>query len=69
MIQIKINQRGGRFYLSSDDIQGLWLWGENLEQLKDDLIPTINYLRKTNEGIDLEISKHDLLFVHNVSKY
>ena len=67
MIQIKVDQRGKRFYLSSDEIPGLWLWGKDLEQLQKDLIPTVKYLYKANKGIDIQINNSDFCFVHTTN--
>jgi len=55
-VSIKIEHRNGGFYISSDDVPGLWLWGRDPELLFNDLVPTIQELYKLNQGkiVDVE---------------
>ena len=54
-VHVKISYRGHRYYVSSNDLPGLWLWGENLDELLDDIGPTIQDLYKYNRGIDVDV--------------
>jgi len=58
-VRIKIAYRSNRFYVSSDDVPGLWLWGSDFGELLKDVGPTIQDLYKFNHGIDVEV-KEDL---------
>ena len=67
-VKVKIARRNGCFYISSDDVPGLWLWGKNLEQLLKNTAPAIRTLYKYNRGVDVEVEspalpKMLLLFV------
>lgn len=54
-VQVKIAYRGRRYYVSSDDLPGLWLWGDDLDELLGDVGPTITDLYKYNRGVDVEV--------------
>lgn len=54
-VRIKVEQRDGRFYISSEDVPGLWLWGSDLRTLFEDVAPTIQDLYKMNRGLDVEV--------------
>lgn len=56
-VKIKIARRDGRFYISSDDVPGLWLWGSDLGKLFEDVAPTIQDLYRMNRGIDVEVQE------------
>ena len=55
IVRIKISKRDGRFYISSDDVPGLWLWGNDLARLLKNIAPAIQYLYKYNRGIEVEV--------------
>jgi len=55
LIQIKIQQENGFYYITSDDVPGLHLWGDNIEVLFSDIIPAIKALYKHNKGIEVEL--------------
>ena len=52
-IRILVQYREGRFYFTSEDIEGLWLSGKDPVTLFSDLIPAIQYLLKENHGFDI----------------
>lgn len=55
-VRIKVELRkNGRFYVSSDDVPGLFLWGRNFEELMENIAPTIKDLYKFNRGLDVEV--------------
>ena len=54
-VRIEIAKRNDRFYISSVDIPGLWLWGKDLKELFEDLSPSIQYLYKQNRGLDVVV--------------
>lgn len=56
-VRIKIVKRDGRFYISSDDVPGLWLWGGDLGKLFEDVAPTIQDLYRMNRGMDVEVQE------------
>ena len=57
-VRIKIELRkNGRFYISSDDVPGLFLWGSDFEELMQDIAPTIKDLYKFNLGMDVEVKE------------
>lgn len=56
-VRIKVECRSGRFYVSSDDVPGLWLWGSDFEELMEDIAPTIKDLYKFNRGMDVEVKE------------
>lgn len=47
----------GVLYLSSKDLPGLWLWGQDPEQVFKDVKPTIEKLYQYNEGLAVEIKE------------
>lgn len=57
IIRIKIENNNGTFYISSDDVQGLWLWGKDPETLFQSIIPTIEELYKYNEHITVKVKE------------
>ena len=56
-VRIKIENRGGIIYISSDDIPGLWLWGRDPERVFASIIPTLQELYKYNEGLSVKVKK------------
>jgi hypothetical protein len=56
-VRIRIERRGSRFYVSSNDIEGLWLWGSDFEELMEDIAPAIKQLYKFNRGMDVEVKE------------
>ena len=56
-VRIRIERRGNRFYVSSNDIEGLWLWGSDFEELMEDVAPAIKHLYKFNRGMDVEVKE------------
>jgi hypothetical protein len=56
-VRIKIKNNNGTFYISSDDVQGLWLWGKDPETLFSSVIPTIEELYKYNEHITVKVKE------------
>ena len=75
-IRIKITCRDDCFYVSTDDIQGLWLWDKDLNRLLRNVGPAIQVLYKYNKNMIVEvreplrskISKWFLLAWYKVSK-
>ena len=57
-VRIRVEYRSdGRFYVSSDDVPGLFLWGSDFEELMEDIAPTIKDLYKFNRGMDVEVKE------------
>lgn len=54
-IRIKIEQKDAGFYVSSEDIAGLWLWGRDLDQIIEDIVPTIIELFQLNQGLSVNV--------------
>lgn len=54
-VKIRIENRGGCIYVSSDDVEGLWIWGKDPEQVFQNIIPAIQTLYKYNHGIEVEV--------------
>jgi hypothetical protein len=54
-VTITAQNRGGTIYVSSDDIEGLWLWGRDPTQLLDSIAPAIQALFKHNHGLDVTV--------------
>ena len=54
-VKIKILFREGRFYISSEQIPGLWLWGKDLNTLFENLNPAIQALYKHNRGFEVDV--------------
>lgn len=54
-VRIKISYEDGCFYVSSEDIEGLWLWGHDLEVLFNNIGPAIKILYKYNRGMEVEV--------------
>ena len=47
-VNLKIEYRDDRFYVSSADVPGLWLWGKDLDLLMRNVAPAILSLLKYN---------------------
>ena len=56
-VRIKIEHRVGGVYISSTDVPGLWLWGEDVEQVFKNIIPAIRVLYKYNRNLDVEVKE------------
>ena len=56
-VHIKIENREGIFYVSSDDVQGFWLWGRDPAQVFESIIPTLEQLYKYNEGLTVKVKE------------
>lgn len=54
-VRIKIFFKSGRFYATSEDVEGLWLWHKDAGQLLEMIGPSIKFLYKHNRGIDVEV--------------
>ena len=57
VIHLNRETRDGVLYISSDDLPGLWLWGNDPEVVFNNVIPTIAKLYMYNNGINVEIKK------------
>jgi len=53
-IKIKIESKEDGIYISSDDMPGLWLWG-NPDTVFQDLIPTIQKLYELSHGKNVDV--------------
>jgi predicted RNase H-like HicB family nuclease len=56
-VRIKISCRDGTFYASSDDVEGLWLWGKSPAQLFETIGPAIQTLYKHNRGVEVVVKE------------
>src|SRR6266566_8647290 len=54
-VRLAIEVRGNRFYLSSTDVPGLWLWGNDPEVVFKDVGPTIEALYKHTQGMEVKV--------------
>lgn len=54
-IRIKIENRDGCLYISSDDVPGLWLWGNDPEIVMRNIAPAIKTLYRDNRGLEIEV--------------
>ena len=57
-IKIKIESKADGIYVSSDDMPGLWLWGDP-DIVSNDIIPTIRELFLLNEGKTVVVKADD----------
>ena len=55
ILSIRAEWRDGTLYLSSDDVPGLFLSGDDQEAVMHDLIPAIKALFKMNRGVDVDV--------------
>lgn len=63
VIHLKREMRDGVLYISSDDLPGLWLWGNDPEAVFSNVMPTITKLYMYNNDINVEIKE-----IHNKKK-
>ena len=56
-VHLKILNKDGTVYISSDDVPGLWLWGKDAEQVFESLIPTLKALYEYNRGVIVDIKE------------
>lgn len=56
-IHINIRYHEGRYYISSDDIEGLFLCSKNPIALFQDVGPAICFLYKRNHGRDVKVTE------------
>lgn len=54
-IRVDISNRNGAFFISSNDVRGLWLWGTDADEIFQSIIPTLKALYEYNEGIIVDI--------------
>ena len=55
VIQVNIEEQAGYYYVTSNDIPGLHLWGEDRDRLCNIIIPAIKILYKKNRNLDVEV--------------
>ncbi|HEX9626105.1 MAG TPA: hypothetical protein VGA00_04130 [Acidiferrobacterales bacterium] len=56
-VTIKTESRAGTIYVSSEDIEGLWLWGSDPDLLFRNIAPAIKTLYKHNYGIEVIVTE------------
>lgn len=56
-VRLSVENREGILYISSKDVPGLWLWGNNPEELFSNVIPTIEELYKYNKGLIVRVEE------------
>ncbi len=54
-VRAKVEEHCGLFCVSSDDVSGLYLAGDDEQRILDSVTPAINYLFKANRGLDVEV--------------
>jgi len=55
-IEVMDSPKGGKqYWVTSEDVPGLFLAGSDLAQLYKDIAPAIQTLFKSNRGIDVEV--------------
>lgn len=55
---IKLNVKfrdNGSVFISSDDMEGLWLWGDDPEKVFQHIVPTIKALYKANQHMEVDV--------------
>jgi predicted RNase H-like HicB family nuclease len=55
VIELTVEQRAGYTYVSSKDVPGLHLWGDDEEKVFRNIAPAIKILFKRNRGLDVEV--------------
>ena len=55
VIELNIENRGGYVYVSSEDVPGLHLWGDDIQKVCQKIIPAIKLLFRLNRGLDIEV--------------
>lgn len=53
VVRLKVEHRQGSTYVSSTDMPGLWLWGQNPEKLFHDVPIVLQELFKLQNGKDV----------------
>jgi hypothetical protein len=56
-VRITIYYEDDCFYISSEDVEGLWLWGRDAALLFGNLGPAIKTLYKDNDNMEIEVRK------------
>jgi predicted RNase H-like HicB family nuclease len=54
-VRITISYEDGCFYISSEDVEGLWLWGRDPALLFGNLGPAIKTLYRYNKNMEIEV--------------
>ena len=65
IITIVLENRKGRYYVHTKDIEGLFLWGSDKEQLLEDIPTAIEGLYHYNKNQDVKVS----LLSNEVNRY
>lgn len=55
VIELRIENRSGYIYVSSEDVPGLHLWGDDAKKVCQKIIPAIKLLFRLNRGLDVEV--------------
>lgn len=55
VIELIIENRAGYIYVSSKDVPGLHLWGDDAQKVCKKIIPAIKMLFRLNRGLDVEV--------------
>lgn len=55
VIELVIENRAGYIYISSVDVPGLHIWGDDPKKLCKKIVPAIKLLFKLNRGLDVEV--------------
>jgi len=58
-VTINIDSKENGVYISSDDVPGLWLWG-NIETVYEDIAPTIRELYLLNQGRNVDVEPEEV---------
>jgi hypothetical protein len=53
-VKLRVENRQGTLYVSSTDVPGLYLWGDDPEDVFGAVIPTIEALYKHNRDLTVE---------------
>jgi len=56
-VRLKIEQRQNSYYVSSDDMPGLWLWGPDPEKVFHDVPIAVKELYTYREGVEVIVKK------------
>ena len=55
VVRLKIEQKMGNYYVSSDDMPGLWLWGPDPDIVFHDVPIAVRELYMHRRGIDVVV--------------
>lgn len=58
-VRISIQNKNGTFYITSDDVPGLWLWGKDPEDLLASVVPALKALYEHNDGVVVDVKEAD----------